>query len=320
MKLSGFCPVFLRTVCASLRLYAEKPREIWRPLGDSNPCCRRERATGNDSNQLDNAELSGFCAEKSPPHSGGNGSNTKPRTGRAWTESGGVESSGARYVPTLARWLANGLNSLRGKGYSIFAAARNAARRGSRTVASWVCAVLFWSWAAVVAVTWFVGLFLIGWVPEAKAELSITKERNTTLLRDSVRVTLTKQAGGLIACMIPLDDVIAGEQIDLRGVVNTTNDTPDVIGVTSEMMVWENGAWANLRADAPNQADDSDLDGQNLTLEQHHRPYVSFADYSTRDYAGRVWFGVGVWAYRRPNPYGALTLHTCSIRAMRIRP
>ena len=152
------------------------------------------------------------------------------------------------------------------------------------------------------------------------AEPATTLVRNTTLMRTAVKVKFTKQESGVVACMIAIDDVIAGEWIDLRGVVSTTNDTPNLIGVTTEIMVWENGAWANLRADEANQPGDSELGGGNLTPQQHHWPYVSFADYQTRDYAGRVWFGVGVWAYRRPNPYGELTLHACSLRAVRHRP
>ena len=45
MKLSAFCPVFLVSVCASMRLYAHKALFLLRPLGDSNPRCRRERAS-----------------------------------------------------------------------------------------------------------------------------------------------------------------------------------------------------------------------------------------------------------------------------------
>lgn len=189
-------------------------------------------------------------------------------------------------------------------------------REVAATVLDWLLLALL----AFVVATFVLGFTALIFAEDARAEPAVTLERNTTLLRDNVRVTLTKQAGGLVACMIAVDDVIAGEWIELRGTIATTNDTADLIGVTSEVMVWENGAWANLRADEANQPDDSELGGGNLTPQQHHWPYVSFADYKTRDYAGRVWFGVGIWAYRKPNPYGSLTLHTCSIRAVRHRP
>jgi hypothetical protein len=44
MTLSGICAEYLVSACASMRFYALQAIDRWRPLGDSNPCYRRERA------------------------------------------------------------------------------------------------------------------------------------------------------------------------------------------------------------------------------------------------------------------------------------
>lgn len=149
-----------------------------------------------------------------------------------------------------------------------------------------------------------------------QAEPLTTIERSTTLIRESAKVKLTKQESGVVACKIALDDVIAGEHVELRGRVVATNDSALLIGVTVEIMQLVDGFWRDMRT-APN---GSDLDGGNLTTQQHHGVYTAYADYATRDYSGRQTFAVVVWAYRRPSQTGYLDLDGCSIRAERNRP
>lgn len=188
-------------------------------------------------------------------------------------------------------------------------------REAFATVLDWLLLALL----VLVVATFMIGFTALIFAQDARAETFTPPERNTTLLRPAVKVKLVKQESGIVACMIAIDDVIAGEWIELRGSLGATNGTWAPIGVTTEVMVWENNAWANLRSDTPNQADGSELAGGNLTPDQHHWTYTSNADYLTRDYAGRVWFGVGVWAYRKPDPAGYLDLDGCQIRAVRHR-
>lgn len=65
MKLSDFCPVFSVSGCASMRLYAHKALFLLRPLGDSNPRCRRERASDKPIWRALAVLLSGFWAVSS---------------------------------------------------------------------------------------------------------------------------------------------------------------------------------------------------------------------------------------------------------------
>lgn len=176
--------------------------------------------------------------------------------------------------------------------------------------------ILWWLFLALIALTCLLGSGLWLFIPDAHAEPATTLERNTLLHHARSKVMLTKQASGVVVCMIAVDDVIAGEWIELRGWVRTTNNTAALIGVTFELMVWTDGGWSNLRAE-PNA---SELGGGNLTPQQHHWPYVTTADYKTDNYAGRVWFATKIYTYRRPNPYGYLTLEGCQIRAVRHRP
>lgn len=169
--------------------------------------------------------------------------------------------------------------------------------------------------AAVPNIQWFALTLLLFTLP-AFAEPATTLERNTVLQHVRSKVMLTKQASGTVVCMMAVDDVIAGEWIELRGWVRTTNNTTALIGVTFELMVWDGTGWSNLRGE-PN---GSELGGGNLTPQQHHWPYVTTADYTTANYAGRVWFATKIWTYRKPNPYGYLDLEGCQIRAVRHRP
>lgn len=186
-----------------------------------------------------------------------------------------------------------------------------------RALPALICDALFVTLIALVAITWIVGLGLWVFIPDAHADEGTTLERSTDRVQTSAKVQLTKQASGVVACMMPIDDVIAGEWIELRGWVGTTNDSGMPIGVTVEIMKWDAGGWVNLRQPAPL---GSELGGGNLTPSQHHWTYTTTADYGTRDYAGRQWFAVMLWAYRKPDPAGYLAIDRCSVRAVRHRP
>lgn len=186
-------------------------------------------------------------------------------------------------------------------------------REVAATVLDWLLLALL----AFVVATFVLGFTALIFAEQAHADEGTTLERSTDRVQTSAKVQLTKQASGVVACMMPIDDVIAGEWIELRGWVGTTNDSGMPIGVTVEIMKWDAGGWVNLRQPAPL---GSELGGGNLTPSQHHWTYTTTADYGTRDYAGRQWFAVMLWAYRKPDPAGYLAIDRCSVRAVRHRP
>lgn len=165
-------------------------------------------------------------------------------------------------------------------------------------------------------------LLLLALVCAAQAAPATITEQSTVLQHARAKVYLTKDAAATVGCDIWLNDVLAGEEIDLSAWVPLTNDIAKiappgiVVGVTVEITDYTTDCYPNTLRFAPHS---SWRDGGNLEPEDHHGVYWPTARYVAADYAPALHMVAMVYAYSS-QAKAYLTIHECEIRAVRHRP
>lgn len=147
-------------------------------------------------------------------------------------------------------------------------------------------------------------------------------EQSNILQHARAKVYLTKDASATVGCDLWLQDILAGEEIELSAWVPITNDIAKiappgiVVGVTVEITDCTTDCYPNALRFAPQS---SWYDGGNLEPEDHHGIYWPTARYMAANYVPALHFTAMVYAYSS-QAKAYLTINACEIRAVRHRP
>lgn len=154
------------------------------------------------------------------------------------------------------------------------------------------------------------------------AQADTVMEQSNILQHARAKVYLTKDASATVGCDLWLQDILAGEEIELSAWVPITNDIAKiappgiVVGVTVEITDCTTDCYPNALRFAPQS---SWYDGGNLEPEDHHGVYGPTARYVAADYVPALHFTAMVYAYSS-QAKAYLTINACEIRAVRHRP
>lgn len=157
-------------------------------------------------------------------------------------------------------------------------------------------------------------LFLAVWLHSAKAEPSITWVKTNRLSHSGAMVTATA-APTVVACGLTLYDMLAGETITADGDITVTNDTPGVVGFTTEIYACD-PACRNLR----NGDSYSGIEGGNVTADMHHATFQPRVLATWDNAIASVTLMVVLRSYSSTVAGGHVAIDRCGLLVTRYRP
>lgn len=156
--------------------------------------------------------------------------------------------------------------------------------------------------------------FCVLWLAAARAEPSITWAKTNKLSHAGATVT-AGAAPTVAACGLKLYDIVEGETLIAEGDITVTNDTPGVVGFTTEIYACSPEC-RNLR----NGNGYSGIEGGNVTAAMHHATFQPRALSFWDNYEPSVTLLLMLRSYSSTMAGGHVTIDRCGLLITRYRP